>query len=97
MIRGRAVFASVVAAFVAMIGGAIVTIDTVRYRADDRRADCERIVQARDDVRAMWLTTFDLFPDSDTVTYLREVLDDRLPPMFCDTDIPVPIPQETTE
>lgn len=80
-----------------VVGAGLLSIGSVAYQIaqdrDGRRQDeCERVVQSREDGRAVWLYLVGRDPerrdDPDVVEFV-EFLNDRLPPLECDGGYPV--------
>lgn len=88
----RALFVAMLVNLAAVLGIAGLTLNAVQYRSAERREDCERRVDTREDTRAMWIWLVDQFPGDDLAERARTELDLRLPSLRCDG--PIPIPEE---
>lgn len=73
---GRRLFAATILSAIAVTAVAVQTVAVVQIRCHEQAYD-------RDDLRAMWIELFDLFPESEEGQLLRRTLDERLPRLEC--------------
>lgn len=94
--RGVRLLAGLMAvSFLTVISIGVLAVSDARYRAEQRRATCERAVAVRDDHRAMWTWLAERFPGEQIVVDIVDQLNDRLPTLACVDDTPTPTPPET--
>jgi hypothetical protein len=80
-----AVVSVVIIAVVTFLG-----IQSHQYQKRAEKADCDRVIDTRDDYRVMWLETLGFFPQDDPIVVsLYQTLNERLPPYTPDTCPPV--------